>query len=60
MHNNDTMKQDACSICLDGFDENQSLKEIHECKHLYHAVCISSWIKQKISDPFCPMCKRKL
>ena len=51
---------DDCCICLEKLDATQALRQINSCKHIYHDICIRGWIKQRISNPQCPMCKVQL
>lgn len=44
---------DSCSICLESFSEDSDCKVL-SCHHLYHAPCISQWLKLSKE---CPVCK---
>ena len=54
-----------CSICLDEYGSQsqngnkRALVQSSSCKHVFHQDCIQIWIKQKVQDPYCPMCKGK-
>ncbi|GFU12252.1 hypothetical protein NPIL_481071, partial [Nephila pilipes] len=39
-----------CSICLDMFKLNEDAKKLL-CNHLFHANCITTWIKEKDTCP---------
>ena len=44
-----------CSVCLDQFCTHQTIRELPECKHAFHAQCIDPWLRKKAS---CPVCRR--
>lgn len=44
-----------CSICLQIFEQNQSVIRHPLCRHTFHRDCLNPWIA---SDLHCPMCKR--
>ena len=45
-----------CMICLDDFKQNDQLRRL-ECLHIYHKICIDSWLKK---SNFCPIDKYKI
>lgn len=47
-----------CVICMDEFTNNQVIRKIPICKHIFHDECIMRWIKgeQQIEAQRCPMC----
>ena len=45
-----------CMICLDNFKNNDELRRL-ECLHIYHKICIDSWLKK---SNFCPIDKYKM
>ncbi|KAI8069664.1 hypothetical protein BC940DRAFT_297237 [Gongronella butleri] len=44
----------TCIICLEDFLHEQSVIRELECKHIYHADCIDSWLSR---NQICPLCK---
>ncbi|KAJ4837592.1 hypothetical protein Tsubulata_009698 [Turnera subulata] len=46
------MAQECC-ICLESYEENEELKELH-CSHSFHPACVDKWLKIR---PYCPVCK---
>lgn len=49
-----------CPICLGEFDPtdtSNTLRKLHKCSHVFHAVCFATWLKTKTS---CPMCKTSI
>ncbi|CAA2986079.1 E3 ubiquitin-protein ligase RING1-like [Olea europaea var. sylvestris] len=43
-----------CSICLTGFQENESLRLLPKCSHAFHVPCIDTWLR---SNKHCPLCR---
>lgn len=48
------MKEDCCSICLDDFKSNMTIRQMAECGHCFHQSCIDQWLSRKDE---CPNCK---
>lgn len=48
----ETEKSQACELCLDIFNEGDSVKTL-ECMHVFHARCIDNWMR---SEAKCPVC----
>ncbi|KAH7422596.1 hypothetical protein KP509_12G015900 [Ceratopteris richardii] len=48
-----------CVVCLREFEsgEQQQLKQLPKCKHIFHSSCISCWLS---SHSTCPICRRNL
>lgn len=46
-----------CAICLSEFQEDDSLRLIPECCHVFHKECIDLWLGAHTS---CPVCRRGL
>ncbi|PIA43564.1 hypothetical protein AQUCO_01900155v1 [Aquilegia coerulea] len=42
-----------CSVCLSEFEEKESVKVIPYCGHLFHTVCIDTWLLSNVSCPLC-------
>ena len=45
---------DLCPICLNDYEEEESLTEL-PCGHFYHHHCVAEWLENRNA---CPMCKR--
>lgn len=48
-----------CPVCLGGYDstdETDSLRELHNCAHVFHTACLETWLKTKASCPLCKTC----
>ncbi|CAI9767025.1 unnamed protein product [Fraxinus pennsylvanica] len=43
-----------CSVCLSGFQENESLRLLPKCSHAFHVPCIDTWLR---SNKRCPLCR---
>ncbi|XP_027174730.1 RING-H2 finger protein ATL57-like [Coffea eugenioides] len=46
-----------CSICLALFEENERVKVIPGCMHVFHSECVDKWLQNKAS---CPLCRSNL
>lgn len=51
-------KDTPCAICYDEYKENDQIREL-QCrgKHLYHQLCISSWLDR---NAVCPLCRERI
>ena len=45
-----------CIICLEKFKKKDNCILL-DCKHIYHAECIKTWMRKK---GYCPLCKNKI
>jgi len=43
-----------CVICLDEFEDNDSIGTLPLCSHSFHLRCIQEWLRKK---PNCPLCR---
>ena len=43
----------CCSICLEEFEDGHDIIRINMCRHVFHRLCIDSWLKQNQSCPNC-------
>jgi len=48
---------ESCAVCLDGFEAGQCVQQLPECKHVFHARCITRWFEECGSKPVCPICR---
>lgn len=48
----------CCAICLDDFEDGQSLVVL-SCNHHYHPDCIKAWLI-KMTPHLCPICKKEV
>jgi hypothetical protein len=47
-----------CSICIDDFEEGETLTLLPRCKHAFHKQCIQPWLLER--QGCCPFCKTKV
>ncbi|KAM7514538.1 hypothetical protein LguiA_004121 [Lonicera macranthoides] len=43
-----------CSVCLNEFQEDETLRLLPKCNHAFHLHCIDTWLR---SHTNCPMCR---
>ena len=48
--------EDCCAICLNSLTEVADCVAL-ECRHVFHAPCVTTWIAE---HPSCPLCKKGL
>ncbi|KAI4321417.1 hypothetical protein MLD38_034800 [Melastoma candidum] len=46
-----------CAVCLNEFQDEETLRLIPKCCHVFHPVCIDSWL---LSHTTCPVCRADL
>ncbi|XP_059309837.1 putative RING-H2 finger protein ATL71 [Lycium ferocissimum] len=44
----------GCSICLADYKDNDMLRILSNCGHIYHVNCIDPWLRL---HPTCPICR---
>ncbi|KAI3921365.1 hypothetical protein MKW92_040345 [Papaver armeniacum] len=44
-----------CAICISKFENQDPLRLLPSCCHVFHSVCIDQWIL--LSNYYCPICK---
>ncbi|KAK7381829.1 hypothetical protein VNO80_00377 [Phaseolus coccineus] len=49
--------QTECVICLTSFEEEESVRKLHTCKHIFHTFCINKWLG---SHSGCPLCRTQI
>ncbi|KAF3953448.1 hypothetical protein CMV_021109 [Castanea mollissima] len=52
-HRGDAKYQDDCAICLSEFKENETVKAIPFCKHVFHRNCLDKWLLLQVTCPVC-------
>ncbi|KAJ6775089.1 RING-H2 FINGER PROTEIN ATL51-RELATED [Salix purpurea] len=43
-----------CSVCLNEFQEDESLRLLPKCSHAFHTPCIDTWLR---THKNCPLCR---
>ncbi|XP_044478411.1 RING-H2 finger protein ATL54-like [Mangifera indica] len=43
-----------CSVCLNEFEEDETVRLLPKCNHAFHISCIDTWLSSHIN---CPMCR---
>ncbi|XP_040997579.1 RING-H2 finger protein ATL54-like [Juglans microcarpa x Juglans regia] len=46
-----------CSVCLNEFQENESLRLLPKCNHAFHLPCVDTWLR---SHTNCPLCRANI
>ncbi|KAF8035835.1 hypothetical protein BT93_C1762 [Corymbia citriodora subsp. variegata] len=45
-----------CAVCINKFEDSETLRLLPKCKHAFHSSCIDQWLKSHSS---CPLCRHK-
>mmetsp|Transcript_24332 Transcript_24332/g.34810 ORF Transcript_24332/g.34810 Transcript_24332/m.34810 type:complete len:194 (-) Transcript_24332:316-897(-) len=48
---------DSCPICLADFESGEEVAHGQNCSHLFHEVCVQTWLSKTRS---CPCCRRSM
>lgn len=46
-----------CPVCLNEFEDDETLRLIPQCCHVFHPGCIDAWLR---SQTTCPLCRANL
>jgi E3 ubiquitin-protein ligase RNF38/44 len=46
-----------CSVCLSEFQDDESVRLLPMCNHVFHLPCIDTWLK---SNSSCPLCRSNI
>ncbi|MBA0862885.1 hypothetical protein Goshw_013927 [Gossypium schwendimanii] len=46
-----------CAVCLSEFEDDETLRVIPKCCHVFHLDCIDAWLAYHVT---CPVCRAKL
>ncbi|KAK7351206.1 hypothetical protein VNO77_10486 [Canavalia gladiata] len=46
-----------CAVCLNEFEDDETLRLIPKCSHVFHPECIDAWLT---SHSTCPVCRANL
>lgn len=46
-----------CAVCLSEFEDDEQLRFLPKCSHVFHPQCIDAWLAYHVT---CPVCRAKL
>ncbi|GMH31379.1 hypothetical protein Nepgr_033222 [Nepenthes gracilis] len=46
-----------CAVCLDEFEDWETLRLLPRCSHVFHSDCIQPWLSSQVT---CPVCRANL
>jgi E3 ubiquitin-protein ligase ATL6/9/15/31/42/55 len=46
-----------CAVCLSEFDDDDTLRLLPKCSHVFHPDCIDTWLASHVT---CPVCRANL
>ncbi|KAH6772494.1 RING/U-box superfamily protein [Perilla frutescens var. frutescens] len=46
-----------CAVCLNEFEDDETLRLIPKCDHVFHPQCIDAWLESHVT---CPVCRANL
>ncbi|XP_076933852.1 NEP1-interacting protein 2-like [Bidens hawaiensis] len=46
-----------CAICLQDFKNREEGRELPNCRHMFHLICIDEWL---VRNGYCPVCRRNV
>ncbi|KAL8486986.1 hypothetical protein ACS0TY_023140 [Phlomoides rotata] len=47
--------EENCSICLSEFEEGDEAREVVDCRHVFHRICLEKWLLGFRHT--CPLCR---
>ncbi|XP_074378478.1 brassinosteroid-responsive RING protein 1-like [Apium graveolens] len=50
--------EDQCAVCLNAMDAKQLTRELKNCSHIFHKLCLDGWIDN--NNVTCPLCRADL
>ncbi|GLJ14557.1 hypothetical protein SUGI_0235640 [Cryptomeria japonica] len=45
----------VCAVCLRSFEEDDEIRELCNCCHIFHRNCLDKWID--VNEDTCPFCR---
>lgn len=51
---NSEVPETECIICLSDFEDEEYVRQLSHCRHLFHATCVDMWL---YSHSDCPICR---
>ncbi|KAL3365853.1 hypothetical protein AABB24_010797 [Solanum stoloniferum] len=52
-----TRSSSECAVCLNDFQDNEKLRIIPSCAHIFHIDCIDVWLQKNAN---CPLCRTNI
>ncbi|KAH6762574.1 RING/U-box superfamily protein [Perilla frutescens var. hirtella] len=46
-----------CAVCLNEFEDDETLRLLPKCDHVFHPECIDAWLESHVT---CPVCRANL
>ncbi|XP_022856224.1 E3 ubiquitin-protein ligase ATL6-like [Olea europaea var. sylvestris] len=46
-----------CAVCLNEFEDDETIRLIPKCDHVFHPQCIDAWLESHVT---CPVCRANL
>lgn len=46
-----------CAVCLNEFEDDETIRLIPKCDHVFHAQCVDAWLESHVT---CPVCRANL
>ena len=53
----DDKSKNSCSVCIDDFKLEETVKKCSGCQNYFHNMCMTTWLADKQN---CPLCRRVL
>ncbi|XP_072987312.1 brassinosteroid-responsive RING protein 1-like [Typha latifolia] len=51
-------EEPTCVVCMGELEEKDKVRELGNCGHVFHAVCIDKWVD--MGHVTCPLCRSQL
>ncbi|KAK3224304.1 hypothetical protein Dsin_011329 [Dipteronia sinensis] len=48
---------EICAICLDEYVQEDTIRVLRRCKHMFHKDCIDEWMRKRSMNFICPICR---
>ncbi|GLT78205.1 hypothetical protein SLA2020_497470 [Shorea laevis] len=46
---------DSCAVCLDDFEDDDEIRRLTNCRHIFHRSCLDRWMGYH--QKTCPLCR---
>ncbi|KAI3906140.1 hypothetical protein MKW92_004138 [Papaver armeniacum] len=54
----DACDQDSCAICLCEYEDQDEIRPLMNCRHIFHGSCLNRWMIN--NQTTCPLCRTSL